>query len=141
MAKSVGKSIWAVFAGFVVIVILSVAADTVLKLTGVLPYDHLYVSTGLILTVIFYRAVFSFIGCYLAARLAPQNPMTHALALGVVGMAVSTAGAILAADLGPAWYNWSLVVIALPIAWFGGKWYEMRILQSERRNIRETVSN
>lgn len=75
MAKSIGKSIGAVFAGFVVIVILSIAADTVLKLVGVLPYNHLFVSTGLILGVIFYRAVFSFIGCYLAARLAPQKSL------------------------------------------------------------------
>lgn len=141
MTKSVGKSIWAVFAGFLVILILSIATDTVLKLAGLLPYDHLFVSTGLILIVIFYRAVFSLMGCYFAARLAPQFPMAHALALGVVGVVVSTAGAILAADMGPAWYNWTLVAIALPVAWLGGKWYEMRKAQSKRSSIRETVSN
>jgi hypothetical protein len=26
-------------------------------------------------------------------------------------------------NLGPAWYAWSLVVIALPVAWLGGKLY------------------
>lgn len=132
------KSIGAVFAGFLVIVILSIGADTILKMAGILPYDHLFVSTGIILGVILYRAVFSLIGCYIAARLAPRNPMTHALALGVVGVVVGTAGAILAADLGPAWYGWTLVVIALPIAWLGGKLYEMRMQQSK---IQETANN
>lgn len=122
--KNTWKSIGAVFAGFVVIVILSVGADSILKAAGMLPYDHLFVSTGLILFVIFYRAVFSLIGCYLTARLAPQNPMKHALALGVLGLIISTIGAIAAADLGPVWYGWTLVVIALPVAWLGGKWYE-----------------
>lgn len=124
MNKTIWKSIGAVFAGFVVIVVLSVGADSILKAAGILPYDHLFVSTELILFVIFYRAVFSLAGCYLAARLAPQNPMKHALALGVLGLIFSTIGTIAAADLGPVWYGWTLVVIALPVAWLGGKWYE-----------------
>lgn len=124
MNKTIWKSIGAVLIGFIVTVILSIGADTILKVAGILPYDHMFVSTGLILFVIFYRAVFSLIGCYLAARLAPQNSMKHALALGVLGLIISTIGAIAASDLGPTWYGWTLVVIALPVAWLGGKWYE-----------------
>ncbi len=54
---------------------------------------------------------------------APRNPMRHALALGIVGLVVSLAGAIgtiTMADLGPSWYPIALVLTALPCAWLGG---------------------
>lgn len=124
MNKTTFKSIGGVVVGFIVILILSTGTDMILKRMGVLPDKHLFVSTELIPAVIFYRAAYSLIGCYIAAKLAPRNPMRHALALGVVGVIVGSIGAIVAADLGPAWYGWTLVFIALPIAWLGGKLYE-----------------
>lgn len=127
MNKNIYKSIGAVLGGLLIIVLLSAGTDALLKAAGILPYDHLFVSTGLILSVIFYRAVYSLIGCYITAGLAPKNPMKHALALGVAGVVISTVGAIAAADLGPPWYAWTLAVIALPIAWLGGKIYELQI--------------
>jgi hypothetical protein len=125
MKNTFWKSVWAVLAGLLVIIILSVAFDTILKLMEILPWDHLFVSTGLILFVIFYRAVFSLAGCYLTAKLAPRNPMKHALILGGIGVIVSAIGTVLAADLGPVWYGWTLAAISLPIAWLGGKLYEI----------------
>ncbi len=126
MKNTFRKSVWAVLAGFLVIVILSIAFDTLLKLMGILPWDHLFVSTGLILFVILYRAVFSLAGCYLTAKLAPRNPMKHAIILGIIGTVLSAVGAVLGADLGPVWYAWTLAVIAIPIAWLGGKLYEIK---------------
>lgn len=123
MNKNLLKSIGAIAAGFVFIGITHTGTDTILESVGVLPKGTLFVGTGLILVVIGYRAVFSLIGCYLTARLAPQNPMKHALILGALGTILSTGGAIANTNLnlGPAWYAWSLVVISLPIAWLGGK--------------------
>jgi hypothetical protein len=117
------KSIGAVVAGLIFIVVTHSATDAALEAAGVLPKGNLYVGTGLILFVILYRAVFSVLGCYLTARLAPHNPMRHALTLGGIGVIFSSLGAIATADmnLGPAWYAWSLVVIALPMAWLGGR--------------------
>ena len=126
MKNTFWKSVWAVLAGLLVIFILSIAFDTILKLMGILPWDHIFVSTGLILFVIFYRAVFSLAGCYLTAKLAPQNPMRHALILGVIGAIIGVAGAVTFAEMGPAWYAWTLVVIAIPVAWLGGKIYVIR---------------
>lgn len=121
------KSIWAVTAGFLVILISSIAVDTILKIAGILPWDHLHVSTGLILFVIFYRSVFSVAGCYLTAKLAPQNPMKHALILGVIGLIIGSIGAIVVpADLGPKWYGWTIAALSIPLAWLGGKLYEHR---------------
>jgi hypothetical protein len=120
------KSIGAVLAGLIFIVITHTATDAVLQGAGVLPKDNLFVGTGLILIVIGYRAVLSFIGCYLTAKLAPHSPMKHAFVLGLIGLTLGSIGAIVAADLGPGWYAWTLAVIALPIAWLGGKLYELR---------------
>jgi hypothetical protein len=126
MNKTILKSIGAVLAGFVFIVVTHTTTDTILENAGVLPKGNLFVGTGLILLVLGYRAVFSLIGCYLTAKLAPRNPMKHALILGSIGFVLSSVGAIAAADLGPAWYAWTLAVIALPIAWLGAKLYEIR---------------
>lgn len=122
------KSIGAVFAGLIFIFVTHSGTDAILEGTGVLPKGHLHVGAGLILFILFYRAVFSLAGCYLTAKLAPRNPMKHALILGGIGVVLSAAGAIATADmdLGPAWYAWSLVVISLPVAWLGGKLYLMR---------------
>lgn len=135
MKTNILKSIGAVVAGLVFIGVTHSAIDAILENTGVLPKGNLYVSTPLILFVIFYRAVFSLIGCYLTAKLAPKNPMKHALILGGLGTVLSATGAIVTADmnLGPAWYAWSLVVIALPVAWLGGKLYLMRNPGAETR--------
>ncbi len=117
------KSIGAVIAGLVFIVVTHTAMDAILESLGVLPKGHLNVGSGLVLLVICYRFIFSIAGCYLTERLAPANPMKHALILGSIGVVLSAAGAIATAgmNLGPAWYAWSLVVIALPAAWIGGR--------------------
>jgi MFS-type transporter involved in bile tolerance (Atg22 family) len=126
MSKTTIKSIGAVLAGFIFIVITHTGTDAILENTGVLPKGNLFVGTGLILLVLGYRAVFSLIGCYLTAKLAPRNAMRHALMLGAIGLVLSCVGAIVAADLGPAWYGWTLAAMALPLAWLGGKLHELR---------------
>jgi hypothetical protein len=55
-----------------------------------------------------------------------------ALTLGVIGLVLSSAGAIAAIpmNLGPSWYPIALVLTALPCAWLGGvlhpKWHADR---------------
>ncbi len=136
MSKNIFKSIGAVLAGFIFIGITHTGTDAILESIGVLPKGNLWVGTGLILIVIGYRAVFSVIGCYLTARLAPRSPMKHALALGILGALLSAAGAIATANmnLGPGWYSWTLAAISLPISWLGGILYEMR----SRKRLNET---
>jgi len=128
VSKSILRSVGAVLAGFIFIGVTHNATDAILEKIGVLPKGNLFVGTGLILIVICYRALLSLIGCYLTALLAPNSPMKHTLALGIVGVLLSTAGAIATANmnLGPAWYAWTLVAISLPIAWLAGKLYELR---------------
>jgi hypothetical protein len=121
------RRILSVLAGFLVIVILSVVTDTALESTGVFPPpDKGLFDTRLLLLALTYRSIYSVIGCYITARLAPDRPVAHALALGLLGVVVSTAGTIAAQNLGPAWYGIALAVLALPLSWLGGTLYESR---------------
>ena len=130
MTKNTFKSIGAVLAGFLAIVILSVGTDTILEQMGVLPAGALF-DTGLLLLALMYRSLYSVIGAYITARLAPHHPMRHALALGVLGIIVSALGTLAARDLGPAWYGFALVLVSLPLAWLGGKEFELRSLAAQ----------
>lgn len=135
MNKKIFKSIGAVIAGFVAVFILSYGTDALLGLIGVLPKGPLPMSGSefLVLTILVYRNIYNVIGCYMAARLAPNHPVRHALALGVLGLLGSIAGALGGQGLAPAWYSWMLVVLALPCAWLGGKLFENN-LKKRRMN-------
>jgi multisubunit Na+/H+ antiporter MnhF subunit len=120
------KSIGAIVAGLVVIFALSYATDAVLEAAGILQAGTPLPMRGselLIAAILVYRLAYSVAGCYVAARLAPNYPMRHALVLGMLGFVGSIGGAMVAVQqsLGPAWYVWGLVVFALPCAWLGGR--------------------
>ncbi len=121
------RSVWAIFAGFLVVFFLSYFTDFILGSLGVLPKGKLplYGFEGLILFVLLYRNIFNTIGSYITARLAPHHPLRHAIIGGSIGVVFSSLGAIANSTmkLGPDWYAWGLVILALPTAWLGGKWY------------------
>lgn len=117
------RSAGAVVLGFVAVVALSLGTDQVLHWLEVYPpWGQPMRETGDNLLALAYRCVYAVVGSYIAARLAPDAPMRHALVLGVVGFLLSLAGAMatIPMDLGPAWYPISLAVTALPCAWLGG---------------------
>ena len=115
------RSIGATLAGLLAIVILSTATDMALHATGIYPPISERMSDKLFVLATAYRIVFGIAGCYLAARLAPDRPMKHALILGVVGLVLSIAGAAAMWGAGPGWYSLAIIAIALPCAWIGGK--------------------
>ncbi|HEV2734046.1 MAG TPA: hypothetical protein VGV85_04370 [Longimicrobiaceae bacterium] len=116
----------AVLAGLLSIVVLSTAADAVLHATGVYPPFPEIMADGLFLLATAYRVVFGVAGSWLAARLAPDHPMRHALALGAVGTVISVAGAAAMWQYGPAWYSLAIVAISFPCAWAGGRLHAAR---------------
>jgi hypothetical protein len=128
---SVWRSVWAVIAGMVAGVALTLATDVVLHKVGVFPPWGQPVNDGPLVLATAYRAVFGVAGSYIAARLAPDRPMWHAMVGGFVGFVVSIAGAVATwtrgPEFGPHWYPVALVVIALPCAWLGGRFREMQL--------------
>ena len=123
-SRGVGRSVLAVFAGFVTTALLSVAADAVMHATGIFPPTGQPMSDGLYVWATVYRCAFTVLGGYVTAALAPRNPLSHVGVLGTIGMAAATAGAVATWDAGPAfgprWYPIMLVVTALPCVWSGG---------------------
>jgi hypothetical protein len=128
--RRLGRSAAALLAGFFAVVILSLGTDEVMHLLGVYPpWGEPMRDPRANLLALAYRCVYGALGSYIAARLAPHEPMRHALILGIVGLVLSAAGAIatIPMDLGPAWYPIALVITALPCAWLGGVLYRAPI--------------
>ena len=92
--KSTGRSIWAVVAGFLVVIILSTATDAVLHAAGVFPSLGKIMSNGLFAFATAYRTLYGILGSYLTARLAPNKPMKHSLIGAAIGTVIATIGAI-----------------------------------------------
>ncbi|MBI1797449.1 MAG: hypothetical protein HYR74_10405 [Candidatus Eisenbacteria bacterium] len=122
------RSIWAVIAGALIIIVVTTLVDAVLHVIGVFPPMNRPINDALALLATSYRIVISVGGAWLTARLAPDKPMKHALILGLVGVVLGLVGvaATWNLGLGPRWYPISLVVLAIPQCWLGGKLYEMR---------------
>ena len=122
------KSIWAVFAGVLAIILVTTIVDVVLHAVRVFPAMDQPLSNALALLATSYRVVISVGGAWLTARLAPEKPMKHAMILGLVGTVLGLAGVVATWNLGlgPRWYPISLAVLAIPQCWLGGKLYEMQ---------------
>jgi hypothetical protein len=85
------RSIGAVLAGVLVIVVLSIGTDVALHAAGVFPASGERMPDALLLLATAYRSVYAIAGSYIAARLAPK------------------------------WYPLALIATAMPCAWAGGK--------------------
>ncbi len=129
--RHIGRSILAVLAGIVTGVILSLGTDVLLHAIGVFPPWDQPAGDGPLLLATAYRTIYSVLGSYIIARLAPDRPMRHALVGGVVGLIVSTVGAVVTWNKGPVfgphWYPLALIVLAMPTAWAGGRLREMQL--------------
>ncbi len=121
------RSIAAIAAGFFAVFVLSLGTDQILHMLDVYPpWGQPMFDTGQNLLALSYRLVYTILGGYITAGLAPHRPMRHVLILGIIGFVMATAGAITAitmADLGPSWYPIALAITALPCTWLGGILY------------------
>ncbi|MGE0104946.1 MAG: hypothetical protein AB7H86_22235 [Blastocatellales bacterium] len=118
-----GRSVVALLTGFIVVVALSLGTDQLMHVLGVYPpWGEPMNETSDNLLALGYRTVYAIFGSYIVARLAPRNPMKHALISGAIGMVLSLLGVMAAMqmNLGPMWYPVALVITALPCAWLGG---------------------
>ena len=67
------KSIGAVFAGIIVVVVLSLATDILMHATGIFPPWFQPMTTPLWVLATAYRIVYGIAGGYITARLAPDR--------------------------------------------------------------------
>jgi hypothetical protein len=118
------RSVVAVIAGFVAVAGLSLATDQLFHVFEVYPpWGEPMYDTGLNALALSYRIVYTVLGGFITARLAPRAPMRHVMILGIIGLIAGSAGAIGAiaiGGLGPNWYPIAIAVTAYPCTWLGG---------------------
>jgi len=119
------RSIGAVFAGVVTVIVLSLATDVILHATGIYPPWFQPMADALWVLALAYRIGYGILGGYVAARFVPNQPMKHALIVGFIGLALTIVGVAMhwnkGPEFGPKWFNLGLVFTALPCAWAGGR--------------------
>ena len=125
------KKIGAVLAGFLTVVILSVATDTALEMGGIFPpasEPGLYV-TWMLAVAFAYRSVYAVAGGYVAAALSPERPERQVTVLAIIGTLGGTAGVIYGWTMSEQfgwtlfdlWYPVALAVTAYPLTQLGGR--------------------
>lgn len=124
--KNILRSIGAILAGIVSGAVLSVATDSFIEASGVVPsfadqFAHGSPAWFLALAIV-YRSAYTVVGGYVGAALAPYHPMRHAMILGVLGVIANLAGGAAMLDHGQTWYPVALAALAFPSAWLGGRW-------------------
>jgi hypothetical protein len=122
------RSFGAIVAGLVFTVIVSTVVDALLHSVGFFPSLDQPIDNLQSLVATAYRFVISAAGAWLTARLAPSNPLRHAMILGYLGTVLGLVGVVFTwnAGLGPRWYPIALAALAIPQCWLGGWLYESR---------------
>lgn len=122
------KSIGAVVAGALFMIVVTVAADAACRAAGILPPMNQPIGEAAAVLATLYLVVIGVAGGWLTARLAPSRPMTHALVLGGIGFVLGTVAVVAtwSLDLGPRWYAISHVILAIPECWAGAQLFKQR---------------
>lgn len=123
------RSTAAVLAGFLLVVILSLATDQALHVLQVYPpWGEPMWDPRLNLLALAYRTIYTIASGYVTASLAPHRPMRHVIVVGVIGTIAGTAGLVATWNLGfgPRWYPLALAISGFPCVWLGGALFARR---------------
>lgn len=122
MNKNSWKSIWSVVAGFLVVAVLSTLMDSVMEAVHIFPrIGSGVLSTPLLIFALSYRMIFTVLGGYVTATLAPKNPMKHVIILGIIGTIAGIGGIFAGWNLSAHWYPIAIAVTGFPCVYVGGK--------------------
>ncbi len=126
MNKTILKSIGAVLAGFVSVAVLSVATDAMLEAAGVFATQTQPEATmpWMLAVALVYRSVYTIIGGYITARLAPTSPMKHVVVLMILGGLGGIGGVVNGWGYGNHWYPIALAVTGPVFVWVGGRYFK-----------------
>ena len=127
MKNKLLKNTGAVLLGFLIAVVLSLVTDLILSKTGIMKTNPFNDNPAwLIVVIIIYRCIYNTIGSYFTAKYAAMRPLRLAMIGGFIGLALSIVGLIVMWDVPPHWYPITLILLALPCAWTGGKLFESK---------------
>jgi hypothetical protein len=131
------RSLVAVASGFVIIALLSFGTDLALRAAMPQLYeaDGSTTSVTALVLSIGYVGLYATLGCYLAARLAPRQPMTHALVLGGLGLLFNIVGTVSTWAMAPVWYHVVSLALVMLWAWIGGRMREQELTSASSRSV------
>jgi hypothetical protein len=117
------RSVLAVVAGFLIIGALAIGTGKLVQSMVPAQFDAAGNPTTMpmMLLQLLYVGVYATFGCWLAGRLAPSRPMTHALVVGVLGLMLNVPSAIALRGTHPMWYLVVGVATTMLWAWLGGR--------------------
>lgn len=112
------RTAFAVVAGFVTTAVLSTATDALMHAVRIFPPQGERMSDTLFVVATLYRVIFTVLGGYVTAALAPGRALIPVVVLGAIGELAATAGTIATwnagPEFGPHWYPIALIVTAMP---------------------------
>lgn len=131
------RSIVAVFSGFILIAALSFGTDLAIRaaMPALFEVNGRTDSVAVLLLTIGYVGLYATLGCYLAARMAPRQPMRHALVLGGLGLLFNAGGTYASWETAPAWYHMASLVLVMFWAWLGGRMREQETTTTTTRSV------
>ena len=93
MNKQTFKSIGAVLAGMIIGIALSLLTDTILEQLKIFPpIGQVTFSPWMLVLATIYRTVYTSLGGFVTAKLAPANPMRHVRVLAWLAVVANAAG-------------------------------------------------
>lgn len=121
------RSILAVIAGSLTWMGTALGTDTVLLLTFPQWFDDKGATrlAPVLIFMGFYSLGFSVLGAYVTALIARRSEIKHALALGILQLAMGIMATISFWDSAPAWYHIGFLLLLVPANVFGG-WLRLR---------------
>lgn len=137
-----GRSIFAIVAGFLLTGALNVGTSTLLSRVApdlVPPPGTPNGNTAGLILISAYVALFGVVGCYVTARLAPSRPMLHALIMGAIALVMNVAVTIPVWDNTPAWFNVYNLLAVMPYAWIGGRIRELEVARAGHAGLAATT--
>ena len=122
------KSIGAVLAGFITVVVLSTLTDFVMESIGVLPpvSDQGLFVTWMLVLALAYRSVYTILGGYITSYLAPEHNRRNVKILAVLGFIAGVGGVIGGWNLSAHWYPIALAVTGPLFVLLGGRLQQRR---------------
>jgi hypothetical protein len=123
--RRVLRSIGAVLAGLIAIIVLAGAIDAAFRAAGVYPPLFQPMADDRWALALATRVVAGIVGGMLTARLAPARPMRYVVVLGCIGTLLRLMGVLFTwnkgPEFGPLWFSISVAVSALPCTMLGGR--------------------
>lgn len=117
------RSVAAIAGGLLTVVAFSIGTDALIGARA-------WMQGAWFLLAVAYRSLWSVLGGYVSARLAPRAPVRHALLLGAIGFVLGLGGVAASSNdrsMGPVWYPVALVALAVPCTWLGGQLAHRRV--------------